>query len=206
MRPLLLSAVGAVLMSVVLWGCAPSSSGSPSSPDSSVASRESVSSSDRTPASSTEETSSRAEISSTEKPRTISEKLADATVQARIKKALAGRRDLRQFDFSPEVVRGRVVLRGDVDTKSQYRRAGRITEAVDGVESVVNEVTVKGDAVSTGEEETESTSTSEGRYHTVRPGDTLTQIARTYGVSVGQIRDLNDLSSTLHPGDRLRVR
>lgn len=193
-------------MGLVLWGCAPSSSGSPSSSDTTASSSQSAPAGDRAPASSTEETSSAAETSSTEKPRTVSEKLADATVEARIKKALVGRRDLRKFDFSLDVVRGRVVLRGDVNTKDQHRRAGRIAEAVDGVETVVNEVTVKGDAVSTGEEAAGGASASKGKYHSVRPGDTLTQIASKYGVSVGQIRDLNDLSSTLQPGDRLRTR
>jgi LysM repeat protein len=61
-------------------------------------------------------------------------------------------------------------------------------------------VTVEGRAIS------ESGDAAEAAYHTVRRGDTLTEIARAYGVSVQTLRSLNDLSGTLQPGDRLRVR
>jgi LysM repeat protein len=45
------------------------------------------------------------------------------------------------------------------------------------------------------------------RYHTVRPGDTLYNIARKYGVTVKKIRALNKLSdrAVIHPGQKLIV-
>jgi LysM repeat protein len=93
-------------------------------------------------------------------------------------------------------------LRGDVDTRDQYREAERVAAALEGVTAVTNRVTVEGRPVSTPEEGT----SSEATYHTIRRGDTLSEIARRYGVSVRQLRSLNDLSSPLQPGERLRVR
>lgn len=45
-------------------------------------------------------------------------------------------------------------------------------------------------------------------YHTVKSGDMLSKIARTYGVSVNQICNLNNIKSTttLQLGKRLRIR
>jgi len=45
------------------------------------------------------------------------------------------------------------------------------------------------------------------RYYTVRPGDTLYNIARKYGVTVKKIRALNKLSdrAVIHPGQKLIV-
>jgi LysM repeat protein len=41
----------------------------------------------------------------------------------------------------------------------------------------------------------------------VRPGDTLYGIARQFSVTVGQLKQWNNLSSdTIKPGDQLRVR
>lgn len=43
--------------------------------------------------------------------------------------------------------------------------------------------------------------------HTVRSGDNLTEIASRYGVTVGQLREWNDLrGSAIRPGQRLKVR
>lgn len=49
--------------------------------------------------------------------------------------------------------------------------------------------------------------TPKKRYHTVRPGDTLYNIARKYGVTVIKIRALNKLSdrAVIHPGQKLIV-
>jgi osmotically-inducible protein OsmY len=132
--------------------------------------------------------------------RTVAERLEDASVAARVKQALVRVRVLRQFNFSPTVVRGHLTLRGEVDTREQYRRAERVATTVTGVTEVTNQVTVEGRAIS------ESGDAAEAAYHTVRRGDTLTEIARAYGVSVQTLRSLNDLSGTLQPGDRLRVR
>lgn len=49
--------------------------------------------------------------------------------------------------------------------------------------------------------------TSGVRYHQVRPGQTLYQISHMYGLTVEQLRHLNDLSpgAIIRPGQRLRI-
>jgi membrane-bound lytic murein transglycosylase D len=45
-----------------------------------------------------------------------------------------------------------------------------------------------------------------GSYYSVRKGDTMYSIAKRHGLSVEELRELNDVSSQkLHPGQRLRV-
>lgn len=45
------------------------------------------------------------------------------------------------------------------------------------------------------------------KFHTVRKGDTLFGIARSYGLTVKELADLNGMpvNRTIHPGDQLRV-
>lgn len=63
------------------------------------------------------------------------------------------------------------------------------------------------EADATDEDAASSEQEAQGTYHTVRSGENLWVIARSYGVSIAQIRRLNDLSSdALQPGQRLRVR
>lgn len=148
--------------------------------------------------------------------RTLSEKLADASVEVRVKQALIQEPRLRVFSFRPAVVDGHLILRGDVNTPEQYHRAERIAGRVEGVTALTNRVTMKGRPVTEKRlAETDSTATAEtdtaeedvAVYHTVREGDTLWKIAREYRSSVEQIRTLNDLrSNELSPGQRIRVR
>lgn len=146
--------------------------------------------------------------------RTVEEKLNDARIEARVKRAVFRERSLRVFPFRFSVTNGRLVLRGDVNTPDQYRRAERIAKEVEGVSTVSNRLTMGGrpvteerlaaadDGAEDGGKENESV------YHTVRPGDTLWDVARQYQSSVRQIQNLNDLhsSSRLRPGQRIRVR
>lgn len=197
--PFHLLSVGLLLAALSGAGCTPGSSKSPASPDTS-------STTDTLAASTTAPT---AEPSSTApaSTRTVSQRLRDASLTARIKQALARDRDLRAFNFFPKVARGDVTMRGDVDTHDQYREAERIVRAVDGVETLTNQITVEGHLVSDGENDSAASSTSDSVYHTVRRGDTLWGIAREYEVSVGQIEALNPRSvSSLQPGDRIRIR
>ena len=43
-------------------------------------------------------------------------------------------------------------------------------------------------------------------YHTVRRGDTLSEIARKYGVSVSSLQRLNSRTRVLQPGQKLRIK
>ncbi len=80
------------------------------------------------------------EIQEIDDERSVERRIKDATVAAKIQTALVEARELRSFDFDPVVVNGRVMLRGEVKTQDQRRRAAGVAEDVDGVRSVINEV------------------------------------------------------------------
>ncbi len=147
--------------------------------------------------------------------RSVADRLQDASVETRIRQQLVRREALRLFDFTPESVNGRVLLRGDVNTASQRRLAARIARSVEGVAALDNQVTVQGqspaalaEANKTADKAGNDGSTpSSAVYHTVESGDSLWKIAREYQASVDQLRELNDLNAGgLQPGERIRVR
>jgi len=53
-----------------------------------------------------------------------------------------------------------------------------------------------------------SKKTTENRHHTVKPGETLYQIAPRYGLTIKKLRQLNKLgeSDTIYPGQKLVIR
>lgn len=141
--------------------------------------------------------------------KTLDRRLADATAEARVTKALVREDRLRIFDFEPSVDDGTLVLQGDVNTVGQYQLATKTAERVAGVTRVQNRVTVAGQPHYTVSEEKPSGNESAAReaYYTVRSGDTLWKIARDHRASVQRIKRMNDLSSaSLRPGQRIRVR
>lgn len=140
--------------------------------------------------------------------RSVAQKVQDAGVEARVKRALTRTKSLRVFPFRPTVVNGHLILRGDVNTPDQYHRAERVAGQVEGVTAVTNRLTMGGRPVTEQRlASKEEALEREAVYHTVRPGDTMWDIAREYRASVEQIRNLNDLSSSnLRPGQRIRVR
>lgn len=203
-RPVL-ACVGAVLLvSLASSGCTPDSSGSPSPSDTTTTTVETSAPSPRT-SSAKASSASRSAPTDPDASRTVAQRLADATVKARIKQALVYERALRPFNFSPKVIRGTVTLRGDVDTREQYRHAERVVESLEGVESVSNQVTVAGRPIPESDSPSVSDAASGDVYHTVQRGETLWQIAQEYDVSVRHLRTLNDLSSSLQAGERIRV-
>lgn len=194
--------LGLLLGSLVGAGCTPDSSGSTASSEARSATVDTTTQPTQISSTSTSSSSPQA---SAEDNRTVAQRLEDASIAARVKQALVQNRTLRRFTFSPSAMRGRVILRGDVNTQAQYRLAERVAQRQEDVTAVTNQVTVDGQTVSTdkSEEATEETGTT---YHTVRRGDTLSEIAREYGVSTQRIRTLNDLSGSLQPGQEIRVR
>jgi LysM repeat protein len=181
--------------------------------------------------------------------RSVAQRLEDASIAARARKALVDEAGLRAFNLQTEAERGRLTLRGDVVTQVQRRRAEEIAARVQGVREVVNEVVAaempeqpaiaeaarpeepaaapqeaaRPDSRATSQERTpqdspapvtpptveqqpEAQSTA-GTFHTVRSGESLWIISRQYGVTVDDIRRLNNLrTNNLRPGDRLRVK
>lgn len=150
---------------------------------------------------------------STPDTRSLAEKLEDASVETKVKQALFRDSDLRVFPFRLTVRDGHLILRGNVNTPDQYRRAERIARRVEGVTALTNRLTMGGRPVTeerlaeTDSDSTETAGEDTAVYHTVREGDTLWKIARQYRASVERIRSLNDLrTNSLSPGQRLRVR
>lgn len=189
---------GLLLGGLVGAGCTPGSSSSSPSPDT-----EASAASPSAPAETSSLDASGGSPDApdrTEDSRTVAQRLEDAGVAARVKQALVRTQSLRPFNFASAVVRGRLTLRGNVETREQYRTAERVASSVEGVTDVTNQVTVQGRALS------ETGDPAEATYHTVRRGDTLWKISREYDVSVRQVRALNDLSESLQPGRRIRVR
>ena len=148
--------------------------------------------------------------------RSLAEHIADARIEARVTAALVDQARLRTFDFTPAVVRGRLTLTGDVNTRAQHQFAARTAQQVTGVKQLSNNVTVQGQAVDARRDETspsdavaasESASVEQGTYHTVEPGETLWRIAQTYQASVDRIKSLNELrGNELEVGQRIRIR
>jgi LysM repeat protein len=159
---------------------------------------------------------------------TLSQRLEDARVEARVTSALVDEARLRVFDFNVRASKGRVTLRGDVNTRRQRQLATRMARSVRGVRDVRNDVTVGGrraapadpsgkranakastPAPSSLASAASSTPSSapQGAYHTVQQGETLWRIAQEYQASVDRIRTLNDMQgSSVKVGQRLRVR
>lgn len=140
--------------------------------------------------------------------RSVQQRLNDASLAAQIKQALVRQSSLRVFDFRPAVDGKTVTLRGDVNTKMQWRRAGEVTRRLARGRDVANAVTVGGrpaDEVEEGAGETAESSTAV--YHTVQRGESLWEIARQYGASVQRLRSLNGMDARgLQAGERIRVR
>ena len=160
----------------------------------------------------------------------VSGKISDASLAAKVQLALMDTRDLRAHRFDPEAIAGHVVLRGHVDTWAQRGRAAEVAARVPGVVSVSNELTSTEEKPTSLAEASglsgstpgalsddgngsfgESASPGGGAeapvYHTVMRGENLWTISRKYGVGVDRIRSLNGLrSDAIESGQRLRVR
>ena len=164
----------------------------------------------------------------TDQGRTVEERIEDAALAARVKTALVKNRTLRPFAFDPSVTDGRVTLVGDVSTRAQGRTAADVAAGVEGVDGVLNRLTVSGQQVAWSPPESSSSGRDDGQqqvassgapsersdgasgvdtYHTVETGESLWAIAREYGTSVSRVRELNNLrGSGLQPGERLLVK
>ncbi len=162
--------------------------------------------------------------------RSVSGKISDASLVAKVRLALVDTRDLRAHRFDPEAVAGHVILRGHVDTWAQRAHAAEVAARIPGVVSVSNELTsteekpaglaeasgLSGDAPgdasgggngSLGEAASPGGGAEGPVYHTVTRGESLWTISRQYGVRIDRIRAMNGLTSnTVRSGQRLRVR
>ena len=81
---------------------------------------------------------------------TIGTEIDDSVVSAQVKSALLADPDIKGFDFKIATRKGEVQLSGFVDNQSQIERALVVTQAVQGVKSIDNKVSLKGAASTLG--------------------------------------------------------
>ncbi len=125
----------------------------------------------------------------------VARRVRDRALAAQVLLALSDVPALRAYLPTVVVQGGRVTLRGVVPSESLRQQMGQVAARVPGVETVLNKLKV------------EAAHEISARYHTVRRGETLWDIARRYGLSVNELRHMNGLhGSVVRPGQRLRVR
>ncbi len=73
----------------------------------------------------------------------VGQKLDDTTVTAKVKAALLADPDVKGTAVQVETLRGQVQLSGFVDSETQARRAVDIAQRVEGVDRVINKMSVK---------------------------------------------------------------
>jgi hyperosmotically inducible protein len=81
---------------------------------------------------------------------TIGTEIDDSVISTQVKSALLADPDIKGFDFKIATRKGEVQLSGFVDNQSQIERALVVTQAVQGVKSIDNKVSLKGAATSIG--------------------------------------------------------
>ncbi|MGD8929417.1 MAG: BON domain-containing protein [Lysobacterales bacterium] len=69
--------------------------------------------------------------------------VADATLTARVKYALIANDTTKGLSIDVDTAKGRVTLKGDVDSDEEKQLAGRIAQNVSGVEAVDNQLKVQ---------------------------------------------------------------
>ncbi|MDQ7040082.1 MAG: LysM peptidoglycan-binding domain-containing protein [Rhodothermus sp.] len=127
----------------------------------------------------------------------VAQRIRDRALATQIMLALSNVSALRAYLPTVVVQNGALVLRGTVPTEQLRQQILQIVDRIADVARVVDELVV----------ETPRKTSPLPAYHTVRPGETLWDIARRYGLSITQLRRLNDLrTNIIRPGQRLRVR
>jgi hyperosmotically inducible periplasmic protein len=74
---------------------------------------------------------------------TVGTEIDDTVVTTKVKSALLADADIKSFDLKVETRKGAVQLSGFVDNQAQIERAIAATQAVEGVKSVENGITLK---------------------------------------------------------------
>jgi len=74
---------------------------------------------------------------------TVGTKIDDSVVTTRVKSALLSDPSIKSFDIAVVTRKNEVMLSGFVDNQTQIDRAIEITRGVEGVESVINKMSIK---------------------------------------------------------------
>ena len=85
-----------------------------------------------------------AACASTSKQSGAGEYVDDTVITTKIKSLLAADDFLKSFEISVETYKGAVQLSGFVNTRDAVNRAGKIARSVEGVDSVKNNLSIKG--------------------------------------------------------------
>ena len=94
--------------------------------------------------------SERVDTAGTPAPTTVGTQVDDTVITTLVKAGLADSMDVKSFDIKVETRKGEVLLSGFVDNQSQIDRAVAVAQAVAGVKSVDNKVSLKDGATSVG--------------------------------------------------------
>lgn len=73
----------------------------------------------------------------------VSDKIDDAAITAKVKTAIIGEPGLKALQIDVDTANGVVVLSGAVDSPTSVDRATQIAQAIEGVKSVDNRLTVR---------------------------------------------------------------
>jgi hyperosmotically inducible protein len=74
------------------------------------------------------------------------DKMADATITAKVKSAMIGQPELKALQINVDTDNGVVTLTGTVDTPQKLELATQVAQGVEGVKSVDNRLSMKGKA------------------------------------------------------------
>jgi len=77
-----------------------------------------------------------------QRERTVEDRLQEATIATRVRRALTNDRMLHRYVFAVEVVSGHAVVEGQVASEAERERVVALVGATKGVDYVVNEVQV----------------------------------------------------------------
>lgn len=81
---------------------------------------------------------------STSGSRPVEEAVADATIVSALRARLDADRELKPYRLGVTALDGVVTLTGRVEREAQRKRAGRLAEEIEGIESVRNLIRVGG--------------------------------------------------------------
>jgi LysM repeat protein len=125
-------------------------------------------------------------------------------MEARIKAAIAMGNRLQQFEEKEKEVR-QALLKTDLSIRTIKGDLNQLIEAFESLQKKTTPIPKKAEAPKPVKEA--SIAQAEEGYHLVSRGETLYRISKKYGISVDDLRRLNNMDSNalIHPGQKLLV-
>ena len=125
-------------------------------------------------------------------------------MEARIKAATAMENRIQQFEEAEKEVR-QSLLKTDLSIRTIKGDLNQLIEAFEGLQKKMPPVPKKVETPKSVKEA--SIAQTEKGYHLVNRGETLYRISKKYGISVDDLRRLNNMdpNALIHPGQKLLV-